>query len=106
MERVRWSCADEIGGDEVFGAVAATAPLSDQRRTEACERRAPVFQHVDQIPAYRCMGDRRAGSVPLENVRRYVARRQPRHPTAELLALRYVCGGQDRQELDRKTVRL
>ncbi len=44
------------------------------------------------------------GGVSLGDVRRNVPGRQPGHVAAELLALRRVCGSQDRQELDRKTV--
>ena len=65
MERVRRSRADEIGGDEVAGAVAAATAVSDQCRAQARQRRASVLQHADQVSAYRCLGDRWASGLPL-----------------------------------------
>ena len=86
---------------------AANRPLvaSEQRRASARQRRASVLQHADQISDQRHLGNRRAGGVPLEDLRRHVARREPGHVDAELLALRRLRRGQDRQELEGEAVR-
>ena len=77
----------------------------DQCRAQARQRRASVVQPVEQVPAHRRLGARRAGGVPLGDVRRHVPRRQPGHVDPELLALRCLRGSQGRQELDGKAVR-
>ncbi len=69
------------------------------------QRRAPVVQPADQIPAHGCLGARRAGGLPFEDLWRHLPRRQPGHAAAELLALRCLRGSQGQRQLDRKAVR-
>ena len=57
---------------------------------QARQRRASIVQPAEQVSAHGRLGDRRAGRVPLRDVRRNVPRRQPGHVDPELLALRYL----------------
>ncbi len=105
MERVRRPGADGVGSHEVAGAFGRPDPLSDQYRTSACQRRASVVQHAQQISADRYVGAWRAGGVPLQDLWRHAAGGQPGHRTAELLALRCLRGSQAEPELAREAVR-
>ena len=105
MEPVRRNRPDAVGGDEIAGSFAAAAALSQQCRPPACQRRAPILQPAQQVPVDGHVGARRTGGLPLEDLRRYLARRQPGHVAAELLAFRCVRRGQDRQELAGEIVR-
>ena len=73
-----------------------------QRRPAARQHRASVVQPAQQISDRRHLGGRRTGRLSFEDVRRHVACREPGHVAAELLALRYLRGGEDQQELDVK----
>ena len=57
---------------------------------QARQRRASVVQHAEQVSAHGRLGDRRAGGVPLGDVRRNVPGGEPGHVDPELLALRYL----------------
>ena len=100
MECVRRPGADAVGGDEVAGASGQHGPLHDQCRPAAGQHRQSVVQPAHQISAHRPLGNWRPGDLPLADLWRHVARREPGHRAAELLALRYVRRSQDRQELD------
>ena len=104
MEHLRRPRADAVRGDEVADPVAATAALCEQCRPAAVQHRASVVQRADQVSGHRYMGTRRAGGVPLEDLRRHLPRRQPGHPDSGLLALRRLRGGEDRQELEGQAV--
>ena len=60
--------------------VAATAALCPtQCRPAARQHRAPVVQPADQVSGHRCLGARRAGGLPVEDLWRHLPRRQPGH---------------------------
>ena len=105
MERVRRPGADAVGGDEIAGSVRPIRRFTQQCRPAARQHRAPVLQPAQQIPVRRHVGARRTGGLPLQDLRRHLACRQPGHVAAELLAFRCVRRGQDRQELEGEIVR-
>ena len=80
---------------------ANTVLYSSQCRPAAGQHRESVFQPPEQISAQRRLGTWRAGGLPLEDLRRHLACREPGHVAAELLALRCIRGGEDQPELDR-----
>src|ERR1700712_3095341 len=103
MECVRRTGADAVESDPVARSDqpdAAAGAVPDQHRTSTRQHRASILQSVDQVPAHRCLGAWRTGGLPLEDLRWHVACGEPGHAAAELLALRYLRGSQDRQELD------
>ena len=106
MERVRRPGADAVGGDEVAGSVAAAScssrPMSGCQLANVAHQ---SFSMLTQVSAHRRLGARRAGGLPLEDLRRHVPRREPGHVDPELLALRRLRGSQDQQELDGEAVR-
>src|ERR1700730_15537270 len=100
MERVRRTRADAVGSDEVAGAAGRPVVVYNECRAAACQRRASVLQHAHEISTRRHLGAWRPGGLPFEDLRRHLARRQPGYVDSKLLALRYLRGSQDRQELE------
>ena len=91
MEPVRRPGVDAVGGDEIAGAGGQYGAVHVERRASARQRRASILQPVVQISAHRCLGDRRTSGLSVEDLWRHLARREPGHVAAELLAFRHVC---------------
>ena len=56
--------------------------FADQCRPAARQHRPSIVQPAQQISAHRCLGARRSGGLPLEDLRRHLACRQPGHVAA------------------------
>ncbi len=77
----------------------------DQCRAAARQRRASVVQHADKISAHGCLGTGRTSGVPLADLRRHAACREPGHVDPGLLAFRHLRRSQDQRELEGEAVR-
>ena len=96
MERLLWAGADEHQGRSVVG--------SDQRRIAARLRRQPILQVLTK---YQITDDIQVGGLATYPSKIYAARCWPRTRAqrSELLAVRYFCRRQSRQELPVEALR-